>query len=529
MLAQPAHIVLWRHTHVATNDGMAAIALPPFDPSDALVRHVAMDPRAMPVADITVASPVIEAIRASGGDVIVPLVSLGEVVDVLVLRSPATRMDAGTLAALEEVALDAASALRITELTRYRAEIARATARNVEELQIARAIQRSLLPESLPDVAGWHIDAHYQPAEVVGGDLYDFIPLPNDVLGIVLGDVTDKSVPAALMMAAARTLLRVTAQRMVLPGQVLARVNEDLSTQMPPGLFVTCFFAILDPATGRLRYANAGQSAPMVRTAEGVTELRARGWPLGMMPGARYDEAEITLGPGDTLLCFSDGLVETHAPGGTMYGTERVMASLSSAGNESPVLTAILDDHEGFAGAEWAQEDDLTILVLSRLPPADPDAISGNDDMELLADFTVPSDDGIERLAAERVLDAIANLPLTGKQRDRLATALAETVMNAAEHGNRHRPDLPVRVTVLSGNDSLVVRVFDQGRNSTIPEPVTPDLSSKLAGQQSSRGWGMFLIENMVDHVRRETTDTGHMVELTVRVSGSGDPALRPT
>ena len=129
-------------------------------------------------------------------------------------------------------------------------------------MRIAQAIQRSLLPESLPTPPGWQFGAHYQPAQVVGGDLYDVIPLPNDLLGIVLGDVSDKSVPAALMMAATRTLLHATAQRIVLPGQVLARVNDALCTQVPPGVFVTCFFAILDPGTGRLRFANAGQCAP---------------------------------------------------------------------------------------------------------------------------------------------------------------------------------------------------------------------------------------------------------------------------
>lgn len=514
--------VAWLHGPVVTQTDTPPPALPPFDPADPLLRHLAAHPHAVAFDALPDVSSVVDALRATGPGVIVPLVVLGELVDALLVWMPAGEASGEVVARLEEIAFAAAAALRTADLARYRAEIERATARTVEELQVALAIQRSLLPESLPDLPGWRIEAHYQPAQVVGGDLYDFIPLPNDLLGIVLGDVTDKSVPAALMMAAARTLLRVTAQRIVLPGQVLARVNEDLGTQMPPGMFVTCFFAILDPASGRLRYANAGQSAPLVRTPDGVRELRARGWPLGMMPGASYEEAEIVLGKGSTLVCFSDGLVETHAPDGAMYGTERVSTILSSAADGADVLQVILEDHQGFAGPDWIREDDLTMLALARLTPPDPAPADG-DGLRTLDEFTVPSDEGVERGAAERVVLATRDLPLTGTQRNRLLTAVAETVMNAAEHGNRNRPDLRVRLQVLGGNHSLVVRVFDEGRNSTIPEATTPDLAMKLEGQQSPRGWGLFLIEHMVDRVRRESTATGHMVELVVEL----DPTPR--
>jgi anti-sigma regulatory factor (Ser/Thr protein kinase) len=391
-------------------------------------------------------------------------------------------------------------------------------------MRIAQAIQRSLLPESLPAPPGWQIGAHYQPAQVVGGDLYDVIPLPNDLLGIVLGDVSDKSVPAALMMAATRTLLHATAQRVVLPDQVLARVNDALCTQIPPGVFVTCFFAILDPGTGRLRFANAGQCAPVHCAQAGPTELRARGWPLGMMPGASYDEAEIVIAPGESILCFSDGLIESHDAEGAMFGASSVLSAIASAPHDSiPLIETILSEHNRFVGPIWRQEDDLTLFSITRLPPTPNDSNFREGAPKSLGDFQVPSQEGTERLAAERVVDLTREVDLTNQQRERLKTAVAETVMNAIEHGNLHRPDLMVGVSVLYDDMKLIVRVSDHGRNSAIPIPVMPDLEAKLSGHQSPRGWGLFLIENMVDEMRVLADGAGHTVELVIHLAQPND------
>ena len=131
----------------------------------------------------------------------------------------------------------------------------------------------------------------------MGGDFYDVIPLPDGQVGFVVGDVTDKGVPAALVMAATRSVLRASAQRLVEPGAVLERVNEHLCPDMPEKMFVTCLYGVLEPGSGRFRFANAGHDLPYVKTADGSLELRARGMPLGLMTGMAYEEKETVLLP----------------------------------------------------------------------------------------------------------------------------------------------------------------------------------------------------------------------------------------
>ena len=154
-----------------------------------------------------------------------------------------------------------------------------------EELRVAQLIQQQFLPRRLPALPGWTFAAHYQPAREVGGDFYDVTALPGGLIGLAVGDVAGKGIPAALLMATTHSVLRAEAYRLISPGSVLARVNAQLVQEMPPAMFVTCFYLVLDPSNGRLRYANAGHCLPYQRTRLGVVELNARGMPLGLMPG----------------------------------------------------------------------------------------------------------------------------------------------------------------------------------------------------------------------------------------------------
>ena len=159
-----------------------------------------------------------------------------------------------------------------------------------QELMVARSIQQASLPKEVPELEGWQITPYYQPAREVGGDFYDFFELPNGRLGLVVGDATGKGVPAALVMASARSMLRAVAQASEAPGDVLRRVNEALVTDIPPNMFVTCFYAIVDPKSASLTYANAGHDLPYVRRVGGeCEELRATGMPLGLMPQMSYE------------------------------------------------------------------------------------------------------------------------------------------------------------------------------------------------------------------------------------------------
>ena len=217
---------------------------------------------------------------------------------------------------LNSLAAQAAPALQVAQLVRRQEAEARSRERIEQELRVATLIQQNFLPKKLPDLPGWQVSAYYRPAREVGGDFYDFVELPDGQIGLVIGDVTDKGVPAAMVMAATRSVLRASAQRVVSPGEVLERVNELMCPDMPSKMFVTCLYGVLEPATGRFRFANAGHNLPYVRTAEGTTELRATGMPLGLMPGIHYEEKEAVLEPGQVMLLHSDGVAEAHSADG---------------------------------------------------------------------------------------------------------------------------------------------------------------------------------------------------------------------
>src|SRR4029079_7671062 len=170
---------------------------------------------------------------------------------------------------------------------------------------------------------------YYGRARAVGGDFYDFIEMPGGRIGIAVGDVTDKGVPAALVMARTHSILRAEASRSESPGAILARANELLVPEMPARMFVTCLFAILDPETGRIVLANAGHNLPYIRTDEGVTELRATGMPLGLMPGIRDEETERVIALVRNVVLYSDGLVEAHDPANQMYGFPRLREEMA--------------------------------------------------------------------------------------------------------------------------------------------------------------------------------------------------------
>jgi serine phosphatase RsbU (regulator of sigma subunit) len=186
---------------------------------------------------------------------------------------------------------------------------------------------------------------------------------------VVVGDATGKGVPAALMAEATSNMLRAVAQALgsSLPGEVVSRVNETLLARIPPNMFVTCFYAILDPKSGHLLYANAGHDLPYLWHGGDAEELRARGMPLGLMPGMSYEEKETILDAGETALFYSDGLVEAHDPKGEMFGFPRLRALIAKhAGEEQSLEKALLEELYSFVGEGWEQEDDITLLTLRR-------------------------------------------------------------------------------------------------------------------------------------------------------------------
>jgi serine phosphatase RsbU (regulator of sigma subunit) len=236
-----------------------------------------------------------------------------------------------------------------------------------QELQVARLIQQTLLPKSAPELEDYQLATYYQPAREVGGDFYDFFMLGDGRLGVVVGDASGKGMPAALVMASTRSVLRAVAQRVgIVPGQVLAQANEILYFDIPPNMFVTCFYAILDPESGSMSYANAGHDLPYLHRGGDCEELRARGMPLGLMPGMSYEQKEIVLERGESAIFYSDGLVEAHDPKGEMFGFPRLRELVAKHGEERSLGNFLLEELYSFVGEGWEQEDDITLLTLRR-------------------------------------------------------------------------------------------------------------------------------------------------------------------
>jgi ketosteroid isomerase-like protein len=235
-----------------------------------------------------------------------------------------------------------------------------------QELRMARTIQQASLPKELPTLEGWQITPYYRPAREVGGDFYDVFDLQEARVGVVVGDATGKGMPAALVVSATSSMLRAVAQALgsSSPGEVLGRVNETLFARIPANMFVTCFYAILEPKSGTLSYANAGHDLPYLWRGGDADELRARGMPLGLMPGMTYEEKELELDPGQGVFFYSDGLVEAHDPKGEMFGFPRLRALVAEHGEEGPLGDFCLEKLYSFVGEGWEQEDDITLLTL---------------------------------------------------------------------------------------------------------------------------------------------------------------------
>jgi serine phosphatase RsbU (regulator of sigma subunit)/anti-sigma regulatory factor (Ser/Thr protein kinase) len=514
----------------------ASTAEPEIAPNDPLLAYFSGAHSTVDLDTLDLDSPALEALRAEGTRLVVPLVSQGELIGLLRLgpRRSEQEYSHDDRKLLDDLAAHAAPAVRVAQLVRQQQAEIRDRERIEQELKVAQLIQQQFLPRELPDLPGWHVAAYYRPARAVGGDFYDFIDLPDGKVAIVVGDVTDKGVPAALVMATTHSVLRGEALRLVAPGAVLQRANELLLDEMPPNMFVTCLYAVLDPVAGTLRFANAGHNLPNLRSPDGVVELRAAGMPLGLLPGMDYEEHEAVLGPGDSLLLHSDGLAEAHSPDGEMFGFPRLAKLCGERDGGEALIDLLLAELAAFTGQGWEQEDDITLVTLERragsavagasaeaaaTAAADGGAAGGGADGDrVLDEFEVPSEIGTEREPAERVVRAVAPLDLPASQMEQLKTAVAETIMNAVEHGNRGRPELPVAIRVTASATDLEVAITDQGGDRPIPESADPDLAAKLAGEQGPRGWGLFLIRNMVDDLRISSDRQHHTVHLVMHL-----------
>jgi sigma-B regulation protein RsbU (phosphoserine phosphatase) len=248
------------------------------------------------------------------------------------------------------------------------------------DLQTAAEIQRSFLPPPLPTAAGdpFTLHAAMLPARAVGGDFYDYFPVEGGRFGLVIGDVSGKGVPAALFMAVTRTLTRTVARGGREPGACLEEVNRQLLLQRDgsASMFVTLFYALLDPASGELLYSNGGHLPPYVLHADGGLEmLSGRGRLVGALEDAAWETASARLRPGDTLFLYTDGVTEARQGESGFFSGQRLLEALQAHEHASPerLVRGVLDRVRAFAG-DSPQSDDLTAMALHYVGAARPAA-----------------------------------------------------------------------------------------------------------------------------------------------------------
>ncbi len=367
----------WRGRRAAAAPAIPAAAVPAavrsgpeieLASNDPLVGYLLSAASTVDIRTLDLDSPGLAALKEAGVVLVVPLISSGSLIGMVSLGPRLSERDYSSedRLLLNALAGYAAPAMRVGQLVRQQEAEARNRERLEQELKIAQIIQQQFLPKSVPDLPSWHVAAFYRPARTVGGDFYDFIPLPDGRVMFVVGDVTDKGIPAALVMASTHALLRGAAPRLISPGAVLAQVNDLLCADIPAHMFVTCLALVLDPVSGKIEFANAGHDVPYVRTRDGVAELRARGMPLGLMPGMDYEEKTFQFEPGDCALLHSDGLAEAHAPDREMFGFPRVAELAGRGASGEALIDLCLTELSAFTGPEAEQEDDITLVSLER-------------------------------------------------------------------------------------------------------------------------------------------------------------------
>ena len=302
---------------------------------------------------------------------IVPLIVDGRAIGTLVIdtRYP-RRFEPSEIRFLQLMANQAAIAidrarLRMEELARHQLE---------QELSVGRQIQMSMLPPSCPEFEGWNVAAAYKPAKQVGGDFYDFFELQNGRLGLVIADVSDKGVPAALFMALSRSAIRNNALRGRSPCKTLTRANKYILEDSQTDMFLTAFYGVLEMENGRFTFANAGHNQPLWWHAadQTITTLTTKGIVLGILEDVHIEEQVVEIAHGDVLIFYTDGITEAANSGYQEFGEARlnqVVTEVLTAVPNTPTETlieTILDAVRAFTAGMTAT-DDITLFIVRRI------------------------------------------------------------------------------------------------------------------------------------------------------------------
>jgi sigma-B regulation protein RsbU (phosphoserine phosphatase) len=267
-------------------------------------------------------------------------------------------------------AIASSAAIAIENARLYQVAVERG--RLERELQMAREVQASLLPRETPQVPGWEFAARWQPARQVSGDYYDFVPVDGGRWGMVIADVSDKGMPAALFMALTRSTIRASMGSTASPAEGIAHANRLLCADSVGGMFITLFYVLLDPATGEMTYVNAGHNPPLLRKGhtgrpEALIELTRTGMALGVLEDTPFEQRTVQIDPGDSVFLYTDGVTDALNAQGQEFGEQRLLRLLdehrhAAAGQMIDAIASALHRHVG----ETPRADDVTIVAVSQ-------------------------------------------------------------------------------------------------------------------------------------------------------------------
>jgi sigma-B regulation protein RsbU (phosphoserine phosphatase) len=357
------------------HESLAAFRALRFDSEEPLVEQVMAEKPFIIVQDV---EPDPSTVAILGGDSVLalPLLNKGEILGMMTVdySGPAQQLSQRWMNILTGIGNQATIAIENYRLLQEAAEQERLK----QELDVARRIQVSFLPECCPTMSGWELATVWRSAREVGGDFYDFIPMPSAVgqsdlgqgrTGVVIADVADKGVPAALFMALSRTLIRTMAIDGRSPAAAIARANDLIVADARSDLFVTAFYAILSPNSGDVVYVNAGHMpSVLVHGADGSTEeLRTHGMALGVLPDIHFDDRSVHVAPGDVLVFYTDGVIESSDMQQRMFGRERLLEVVAAHRTEpaEQLVHSIDQTIAAFVG-DTPQFDDFTLVIAKR-------------------------------------------------------------------------------------------------------------------------------------------------------------------
>lgn len=390
-----------------------------------------------------------------------------------------------------------------------------------KELKLAYNIQQQLLPPGDIIAGACRIFSWSRSEREVGGDLCDVVRLDETRTAIAIGDVSGKGMPAALVMSAAIVLFRSEIKRGGSSSEVLQRINRQLCEALGGESYVSLGIGLVDTLQGTITYASAGHLSPyFIAAGERPIQIEGSSLPIGFDPEGCYTDVQLELKPGDRFVLITDGMVELRDRQGELYGFERFESELASWEPGVPLaqlVEGMLKKMEAFASG--LGQDDRTIVVLEMQSPEGMPATAANVTLagggQLICQWLIPAAHGSERQVLQEMERLIGeNWPQTSRLED-MKSAVAEAVINAAEHGNRLNESRQIRVKLQIGTHLIVCRVYDQGAGFDAAEAKRRELyNTDRSQQEDPRGWGLMLIDGLTDYWETGRDKEGFYVEL---------------